>query len=121
MANLPIELQDKIFLHLSWEELERTRGLQSPYVKKCTEFNNMADAIKSGNLENVKWLKNAGVPLIMKSFEYLPYSNNSENTAFLLEIIDFLLGSDTSDTEKLDTDTSDTDSLDLDMSNLDIQ
>lgn len=56
---LPQEIQDKIFLELGpddFETLERTRVIQSEYVRQCTQFDNMEEAVKNGNLNNMKWL-----------------------------------------------------------------
>ena len=58
---IPIEIQDKIFLYLSWEELEKSRELQSNYVKDCTKFGTLINVIKNINIEynglnNIKWL-----------------------------------------------------------------
>ena len=71
---LPQEIQDKIFLYLDYNTLEKTRVLQSDYVKKITRYDNYIDAVndstdrkwinnngvweasKKGNLDNIKWL-----------------------------------------------------------------
>ena len=63
---IPIEIQDKIFLYLSFEDLEKSRELQSPYVKDRTKFGTLIDVIKYINakyngLNNIKWLLNQGI------------------------------------------------------------
>ena len=56
VVTLPIELQDKIFLSMSFDDLEKSRDLQSEYVKRMTQFDNYNDASKAHNLDNMKWL-----------------------------------------------------------------
>lgn len=83
---LPQEIQDKIFLTLSpygpgFETLERTRVLQSNYVKKVTEFDNINDAAKANNLDNMKWI-----------YKYTFYQNANETiiyneTRFTMQIV----------------------------------
>jgi hypothetical protein len=60
---LPTELQDKIFLYLSCEELEKSRELQNNYIKVRTKFGTLTDVIKNINtktkytgINNIKWL-----------------------------------------------------------------
>lgn len=60
MVKLPQEIQDKILLKLDWETLERSRDLQSEYVKNRTQFKTITEAALHGNLENMKWLKSIG-------------------------------------------------------------
>jgi hypothetical protein len=65
---IPIEIQDKIFLYFDYENLERTRELQSNYVKDKTKFStlrgiinciyNFNHVIKYNGLNNIKWLLN---------------------------------------------------------------
>ena len=62
---LPQEIQDRIFLELGSDNigfvtLKRTRMLQSPYVRRSTQFNNIGDAILLGNLTNIKHLYKLG-------------------------------------------------------------
>ena len=67
---IPIEIQDKIFLYFDYINLERTRELQSSYVKNMTKYGNFTDftryesiyveADKTDILNNVKWLLNQG-------------------------------------------------------------
>lgn len=47
--SLPQELKDKIFLLCDFEDLEKTRELQSVYVKKCTEFKYACNATNQLN------------------------------------------------------------------------
>lgn len=56
LSKLPIELQDKIFLSLDFETLEKYRHIQSEYVKEITKYNNYVDAAVDKNLNSVKWL-----------------------------------------------------------------
>lgn len=58
MLNLPIEIQDKIFLYLDYESLQNTRDFQSEYVLSKTKFCTYREAILDNNLENIKWLYN---------------------------------------------------------------
>jgi ankyrin repeat protein len=62
---LPIEIQDKIFLYFDYENLERTRELQSQYVKDRTKYDNLPDVIRNSNcdkfINNVKWLLDQGI------------------------------------------------------------
>jgi hypothetical protein len=57
------ELQDMIFLACDWDFLNKTRIVQSDYVKKLTEYSNMESAAKYGNLTNIKYLLNRGSKL----------------------------------------------------------
>ena len=77
---LPTEIQDKIFLYLSWRELENSREIQSPYVKDHTKFGTLIDVIENINvntgkaaeyngLNNIKWLLIQGID---------PTANNNE-------------------------------------------
>lgn len=90
MANLPIELQDMIFLSIGYKDsdfktLVRTRAVQSSFVKKCTEFDNMEAAIKSGNLANIKWLRVMGYPLDKRVFSYAVEFGNLNIVEWLCE------------------------------------
>ena len=51
----PPVLQDDVCLK-HFTLLQATRHLQSPFVKHCTETNDMKEAIGKGNLDNVKWI-----------------------------------------------------------------
>lgn len=62
---LPQEIQDRIFLELGsdnigFETLEKTRDIQSYYVRQCTQFNDIEKAAECGNLDNIKWLRTNG-------------------------------------------------------------
>jgi hypothetical protein len=85
MCVLPQEIIDKIFLELDYENLEETRAIQSEYVQKCTEYFNITDASKNGNLENMKWLKEQGCPWNDYTFEYAATNGNLENMKWLKE------------------------------------
>ena len=49
--SLPQELKDRIFLLCDFEDLEKTRELQSRYVKECTEFKYACNATNQLNKE----------------------------------------------------------------------
>ena len=55
------KLPDEIFLHLlhycETDEIENTRAWQSKVVQHCTETRDMIQAVKNGNLDNIKWIK----------------------------------------------------------------
>ena len=53
---LPIEIRDRIFLSLPYNDLKNTREYQSIYVKEVTEYGDIDEAEKNGNLKNMKWL-----------------------------------------------------------------
>lgn len=57
---LPVEIKDQIFLYLDHPSLIMTRELQSDHVKKVTEYENVYDASKFGNLACVKYLHSIG-------------------------------------------------------------
>lgn len=60
---LPVEIKDKIFLYLGWEDLEKCRELQSPYIKKLTQYDNLYEAAEARNLDNINWLIENGCDL----------------------------------------------------------
>ena len=54
---LPSDITNEMFMnYCDYQTLCNTRELQSPRVRRCTQFGNMKKAIKAGNLENVKWI-----------------------------------------------------------------
>ena len=54
---LPCDVVQEIFIkYCDHDTLCNTRKLQSTRVRRCTQFGNMKEAIKAGNLENVKWI-----------------------------------------------------------------
>lgn len=57
---LQYELQDIVFLESDYDTLSNTRILQSPYVKKLTEYPEISLAAYAGNLDNMKWLYKHG-------------------------------------------------------------
>ncbi len=52
---IPQELLDIIFMELDFSSIEKSRSLQSDYVKKCTEYSTITEAAKNGNLHCVKF------------------------------------------------------------------
>lgn len=69
MNNLPVELQDKIFLMNSFKDLENSREFQSEYVKEMTAFDNYDEAIEANNLSCMKWLHSKNCRLYQRYFE----------------------------------------------------
>lgn len=61
---LPVVIRDRIFLYFGtgrdFKTLERTRELQSPYIRQLTQFNNISRDARFGNLDNIKWLREMG-------------------------------------------------------------
>jgi len=53
---LDIYITDEIFLYLDFETLQKTRILQSKYVKNVTAYSDISIAASHGNLANMKWL-----------------------------------------------------------------
>ena len=53
LLELPIELQDEIFLHCDFNLLENTRCYQSNYVKKSTQYFSFDSPL---NRLNLRWL-----------------------------------------------------------------
>jgi hypothetical protein len=60
IKGFPVDLQDMIFLASDWKLLNKWRIVQSDYVKRLTEYDNMAKAAHRGNFMNLKWLYNNG-------------------------------------------------------------
>lgn len=83
MITLPQEIQDQIFLHCDWETLEKSRDLQSEYIKNKTKYNNTKEAALNGNLENIKWLRENDYPWNAETFHYAEKHGNSDNIAWL--------------------------------------
>lgn len=69
MEILPQEIQDKIFLMNSFEDLENSREFQSEYVKNTTQFDNYDEAIEANNLNCMKWLHSKGNKLEQRYFD----------------------------------------------------
>ena len=59
---IPQQLVDLILLETDYTTLQNTRELQSGYIQKCTKYTNYKQAIKEGNLHNMKWLRDNGCP-----------------------------------------------------------
>lgn len=57
---LPQEIQDKIFMLMDYKDIKETIELQSDYVKRCTEYSSIDEAVKSGNLYCIKYLFSIG-------------------------------------------------------------
>ncbi|KAJ3314712.1 hypothetical protein HDV04_005718 [Boothiomyces sp. JEL0838] len=53
---LPVEIWDTIWLNCDEDTIRRTRKLQSEYVKEITNCFTFDDAVRAGNLKNLKWL-----------------------------------------------------------------
>ena len=54
---LPSDVVNDMFMkYCDHETLCSTRDLQSTRVRRCTQFGDMEEASKAGNLENVKWI-----------------------------------------------------------------
>ena len=85
LNNVPDEMMLNILQFNTIVEIENTREFQSEFVKKCTTFVDMKDAIRTNNLSNMKWIKDRynGRPLwqgnmdfcTFYSFFNLPFSN----------------------------------------------
>ena len=43
----------EIYLKLDWKILELFRNVQSEYLVKCTQYQDIDDAAKNGNLANI--------------------------------------------------------------------
>lgn len=56
VSRLPVELEDKIFLYLEYDDLERTREFQSEYIRHLTQFKYFADCIRYKNDECLRFL-----------------------------------------------------------------
>jgi hypothetical protein len=82
--NLPIELQDKIFLCLDFETLDNSRIFQSTFVKNVTKYDNINDAARYGTLEGIKWLISRGLQLETSSFLYAAHNWNYKTINWLL-------------------------------------
>jgi len=81
---LPIELMDMMWLNCDKETLEKTRDLQSNYIKEITQYFDVNDSAKNGNIKNLKWLYNKGNKLNYLTFENAVFNGN-------LIILDWLL------------------------------
>lgn len=55
--NLPIEIQDCIWLYLDYNMLESFRKYQTDYVKNKTRYKSLLMAKQNNNLPNIIWLK----------------------------------------------------------------
>ena len=54
---LPDDVVQEMFMnYCDYQILCNTRDLQSTRVRRCTQFNDMEEAIVAGNLVNVKWI-----------------------------------------------------------------
>ncbi len=53
---VPQEIIDMIFMECDFSTLEKSRSLQSDYVKNCTEYSTLTEAVENGNLHCVKYL-----------------------------------------------------------------
>ena len=71
--SLPEELKDRIFILCDFEDLEKTRELQSRYVKECTEFKYACNAT---NQLNKDWSRSKNC---MDRLIKLDYWCNSDN------------------------------------------
>ena len=59
---LPEKIRNRIFLYCDFTSLEKTRELQSDYVKHVTQSGNIKEAIKKGNIINIRWLRRRYYP-----------------------------------------------------------
>ncbi len=57
---VPQELLDIIFMELDFSSIEKSRSLQSDYVKKCTEYITLYKSVENGNLHCLKYLFSKG-------------------------------------------------------------
>ena len=54
---LPDDVVHEMFMkYCDHDTLCSTRELQSPRVRRCTQFGQMSLAIQAGNVENIKWI-----------------------------------------------------------------
>ena len=68
---LPDDIWNLIFLeYCDFDSLVHSRVLQTEYVKECTEDDDMYDAIRSGNLKNVKWIYQCSGGFRWSSFHF---------------------------------------------------
>lgn len=79
------EIQDIIFLNLDYISLDKTRELQSDYIKKVTQRGEISKVALDGNLENMKWLKEQGCTLDTLTFVCAVQNGNLENVKWLKE------------------------------------
>ena len=82
--NLPNEINDKIFLYLDFESLEKTRIFQSNYVKKVTQYETLLEAVRNGNLDNIKHLCKKDHVWDKYTFPYASINGNLDNMKWLL-------------------------------------
>lgn len=80
------DIIDMIFLYCDWDTLNKTRKLQSNYVKNITEYNDMKYAALYGNFKNLKWLYFNGSILYHNVFEYSAKNTKSN----IIEILSWL-------------------------------
>lgn len=80
------DIIDMIFLYCDWDTLDKTRNLQSNYVKNITEYNDMKYAALYGNFTNLKWLYFNGSILYHNVFEYAAKNTKSN----IIEILSWL-------------------------------
>ena len=86
-SNLPNEINDKIFLLLfrdNYHTLFETREIQSDYVKRLTAYDNIYDAIKFGNLDNIKWVRANGHSWNNRTFMHAVRCGNLVNMNWLI-------------------------------------
>lgn len=78
---LCVDIEDMIFQYLDFETLEKTRHLQSDYVKMVTQYGHINWAVKNNNLLNAKWLKQIG-----QEFDILTvfYAISNDNKPMIL-------------------------------------
>lgn len=82
---LPQEIEDKIFLYLDYKTLSKARDLQSGYVKRITQFYNIYEAAKVGNLVNIKWVLNGEFIYTGNALLMAVYSGNLNNMKWIYE------------------------------------
>lgn len=75
---LPQEIIDIILLHLPFDTLKRTRGIQTKFVMYTTFHQSIYTAAKFRNKKNLIWLLNKKYPLDSVLFERVIYTHDLE-------------------------------------------
>ena len=82
---LCVDIENIIFQYLDFETLEKTRHLQSDYVKMVTKYGTILSAIANNNIANLKWLKSIGYEFPLTAFLYAILSGNYSTLLWLEE------------------------------------
>lgn len=91
---LPIEIQDKIFLFCDYSTLQYSREFQSEYIRKISQFKDYIQAAKAGNLHCIKLLyRTNNYELSSSDFKDIIRNCNLEIVRWLYSVECFLTDS----------------------------